>query len=143
MRLESFFIDDLKKKYRVTFVINCCIKEIKRIWAALRYSLEGLKVSIKEEAAFRTEVILLIILVPLALWLPIDGFKKFFLIQSMALVVIVELINVAIECCVNYISLERHPLAKKIKDVASGAVFLCIVNSLGMWVWALWEIFVK
>lgn len=109
-----------------------------RIWAALGYSLEGLKVSIKEEAAFLTEVLILIILIPVALWLPIDLIRKVFLIESMALVLIIELVNVALECCVDYISEKRHPLAKKIKDVASAAVFLCIINCIGMWIWALY-----
>lgn len=108
-----------------------------RIGAALGYSLAGLRISIKEEAAFQTEVLMMIVLVPLALWLPIDWMRKVFLIESMLLILIVELVNVAIECCVNYISQKRHPLAKKIKDVASAAVFLCIMNSFGMWIWAL------
>lgn len=123
--------------------MNFCIKEIKRICAALGYSLEGLKAAIKKEAAFQTEVVLLIVLVPLALWLPVAVMKKVFLLESMFLILVVELINVALEGCVNYISEERHPLAKKIKDVASGAVFLCIVNCIGMWIWAVWPIVFK
>lgn len=127
-------------KQRICLVKIVIIKEIKRIWAALEYSLEGLKAAIKKEAAFQTEVVLLIVLLPLILWLPIEVMKKIFLIESMVLVLVVELINVALESCVNYISEERHPLAKKIKDVASGAVFLCIMNCIGMWIWAMWGI---
>lgn len=121
--------------------MNFCIKEIKRIWAALGYSLEGLKVSLKEEAPFQTEVVLMVILVPLALWLPITTIKKVFLIESLLLVLVVELINISLETCVNYISKDRHPLAKKIKDVASAAVFICIVNCIGLWIWAIWGLF--
>jgi len=116
------------------------IKEIKRIWAALGFSFEGLKAAIMSEAAFQIEVVLLIILVPLALWLPADVIQKIFLIESMMLVLVIELINVAIETSVNYISQERHPLAKKIKDVASAAVFICIINCICMWSWVLWTI---
>lgn len=118
-----------------------CIKEIRRIWEALGYSLEGLKASIKDETAFKTEVTLIILLIPLVLWLDVEILYKIFLIQSMILVLVAELINISIETCVNYISQERHPLAKKIKDVASSAVFLCIINSIGMWLWVLWIIF--
>lgn len=108
-----------------------------RIWKALWYSLDGLKVSITGEAAFQTEVICAIILIPLALYLPVDTVRKVFAIECIVLVLVVELINVAIESAVNYISLERHPLAKKIKDVASAVVLLCIVNSIGIWIWVL------
>lgn len=112
-------------------------KEPFRIWKALGYSLDGLKAAIKGEAAFQTEVLGIIVLFPLILWLPVDVVRKFFVIQSMVLVLAVELINVAIESGVNYISVERHPMAKKIKDVASASVFICLLNSLGMWIWAL------
>lgn len=120
--------------------MNLLIKEIKRIWAALGYSLAGLKDSIKNEAAFQTEVVLMIVLIPLALLLPVEVMQKVFLIESMVLILIVELINVSIESCVNYISKERHPLAKKIKDVASAAVFFCIINCVCMWAWVSWTL---
>ncbi len=112
-------------------------KEPFRIWRALGYSLDGLKAAIKSEAAFQTEVLGIIVLLPLILWLPVDTVRKVFVIQSMVLVLVVELINVAIESGVNYISEERHPMAKKIKDVASASVFICLLNSLGLWIWAL------
>lgn len=112
-------------------------KETFRIWKALGYSLAGLRVAIRGEAAFQTEVLGVIVLLPLIIWLPVDVLRKVFVIESMVLVLVVELINVAIESGVNYISEARHPLAKKIKDVASASVFVCLLNSLGMWIWAL------
>lgn len=112
-------------------------KETFRIWKALGYSMAGLRVAIKGEAAFQTELLGFIVLMPLIIWIPVDVIRKVFVIESMVLVLVVELVNVAIESTVNYISEERHPLAKKIKDVASAAVFICLMNSLGMWIWAL------
>lgn len=112
-------------------------KETFRIWKALGYSLEGLKVSIRGEAAFQTELLGFIVLAPLLWWLPIDVVRKIFVMESMVLILVVELINVAIESTVDYISEKRHPVAKKIKDVASASVFICLLNSLGLWVWAL------
>lgn len=112
-------------------------KETFRIWKALGYSIDGLKAAIKGEAAFQTELLGFIILMPLIIWLPIEMIRKLFVIESMVLILVVELINVAIESTVNYISQEWHPLAKKIKDVASASVFICLINSLGMWIWAL------
>lgn len=117
------------------------MKEVVRIWKALGYSLSGVKCAITAEASFRTEVVCFIILLPLILWMPVDLVKKLLVIQSMVLVLVVELINVAIETGVDYISEEKHPLAKKIKDVASGSVLLCLLNSLGMWIWAVSGIF--
>lgn len=113
-------------------------KETFRIWKALGYSINGLKIAIKGEAAFQTELLAFIILTPLIVWLPVDMIRKLFVIESMVLILVVELINVAIESTVNYISEEWHPLAKKIKDVASASVFICLMNSLGMWIWALY-----
>lgn len=115
-------------------------KESVRIWKALGYSLAGLRAAVMGEASFRTEVVAFVVLLPLILWMPVEVLKKVLVVQSMVLVLVVELINVAIETGVNYISQERHPMAKKIKDVASGGVFLCLLNSLGMWVWALSEV---
>ncbi|PWU07468.1 MAG: diacylglycerol kinase [Verrucomicrobia bacterium] len=120
--------------------MKAIINEVKRIWNALGYSLEGLTISIKTEAAFKTEVILLIILLPLVLWLPIATIKKLFIIESMVLVLLAELLNIALETCVNYISEAKHPLAKKIKDVASAAVFISLINSISMWAWGLWDL---
>lgn len=133
---RSFTLNEGKTMIRKMFE-----KEPFRIWKALGYSLAGLKVAIRGEAAFQTEVLGFIISTPLILWLPVDVIRKVFVIQSMVLVLAVELINVAIESGVNYISEERHPLAKKIKDVASASVFVCLLNSLGMWIWALDGIF--
>lgn len=114
---------------------------ILRILYALIYSLSGFLTAIRTETAFRQEFILAAILVPTALFLPVDVVKKVLLVQSMLLVLIVELINSAIEETVNYISEHYHNLAKKIKDMVSAAVFLTIINALGLWIWVFFSDF--
>ena len=115
------------------------VRETVRIWKALGYSLAGLRAGFSEPA-FQTEVLLAIILIPLALWIPVDVVCKAFLVESMVLILVVELINVGLEDAINYISTERHPLAKKVKDVASASVFICLINAFAMWVWAVSQI---
>ena len=115
------------------------VREIVRIWKALGYSLAGLRAAFSEPA-FRTELLLSIVLIPLALWIPVSVVCKALLVESMVLILVVELVNVGLEETINYISKERHPLAKKVKDVASASVFICLINALAMWIWALSQI---
>jgi len=103
-------------------------------WRATGIALEGLRAAWKHEDAFRQEVLIAAVAVPAALLLPVDLLGKAMLIASILLVLIVELLNSAIEAAVDYTSLERHPLAKRAKDVASAAVFVSIVNALAVWV---------
>ena len=95
-----------------------------RMLRAIGYSLEGIRAALRHEAAFRQEAILACLLIPLALWLPLVPVEQVLLIASVFLILIVELLNSALEWAVNHISLERHPLAKGAKDMASAAVFL-------------------
>ena len=105
----------------------------KRIWNALFYSLDGFAAAFKYEDAFRLEVLLALILIPLAFSMHIGAIGKALMIASVLLVLIVELLNSALETAVDHTSLEQHPLAKRAKDIASAAVLLSIVNALIVW----------
>ena len=106
---------------------------LRRLWNAFHYSLDGFSAAFRNEDAFRQEVILSCILIPTALFLHLDGFRKAALISSVLLVLIVELINSGIEATVDRISLENHHLAKRAKDIGSSAVFLSLVNVVCTW----------
>lgn len=104
-----------------------------RLWNAFGYSLAGFRAAYKHEDAFRQEVLLAIVLVPMALWLPASHVGKALMIASVLLVIIVELINSAIEATVDRISLENHDLAKRAKDIGSAAVLVSLVNVVVVW----------
>lgn len=106
---------------------------VKRLWNALRYSLAGITSAYRIEQAFRQEVLLAMVLIPLAIVLPVSNIGKALLIASVFLVLIVELLNSAIEATVDRISLEKHGLAKRAKDIASAAVMLSLVNLASVW----------
>lgn len=106
---------------------------LRRIVNALRYSLDGFAAAYRHEDAFRQESILAAILVPVALFLPLPGMGKAMMIGSVLLVIIVELINSAVEATVDRISLESHSLAKRAKDIGSAAVLTALVNVLVVW----------
>ena len=106
----------------------------RRILNAFGYSLAGLRAAYLHEDAFRQELYLALILIPLALWLPATHIGKALMIASVLLVLIIELINSAIEATVDRISLENHDLAKRAKDIGSAAVFVSLINVLITWV---------
>lgn len=106
---------------------------LRRLWNAYGYSLAGLKAAYKHEDAFRMELLLTTVLTPLALWLPESHLGKALMLGSVLLVLIVELVNSAIEAVVDRISLENHDLAKRAKDIGSAAVFLSMLNLLIIW----------
>ncbi|KQW96774.1 diacylglycerol kinase [Massilia sp. Root418] len=97
---------------------------IKRIFSALLYSFDGLKSAWRSEHAFRQELMLFAAGTVVALLLPVSAFQKLVLVTPLVLMLIVELINSAIEAVVDRISLERHPLSKNAKDFGSAAVLL-------------------
>ncbi|MDP2751032.1 MAG: diacylglycerol kinase [Rhodocyclaceae bacterium] len=105
-----------------------------RIWNALFYSISGLKAAYRHENAFRQEIWLTILLIPLALWLPTNNIGHALMVGSVLLVLMVELINSAIEATVDRVSLENHRLAKRAKDIGSAAVFIAMLNVLMTWV---------
>ena len=104
-----------------------------RLWNAFGYSLAGFRAAYKHEDAFRQEILLAAVLIPLALWLPATHTGKALMISSVLLVIIIELINSAIEATVDHISLETHYLAKRAKDIGSSAVMVSIINVVVIW----------
>jgi diacylglycerol kinase (ATP) len=104
-----------------------------RLWNACGYSLAGFRAAYKHEDAFRQEVLFACVLIPLALWLPVGYLGKALMIASVLLVIIVELLNSAIEATVDRISLARHDLAKRAKDIGSSAVLVSLVNVIVVW----------
>ena len=106
---------------------------LKRVWNALFYSLEGFKAAWRHEDAFRQEAMLAAVLVPLAFFLADAPLERAAMIASVLLVLIVELVNSAIEATVDRISLENHALAKRAKDIGSAAVLIALINVLVVW----------
>lgn len=99
---------------------------IKRVIRATGFSIQGLKLAWKNEAAFRQELILAAIMLPIALIVDVTSVERVLLILGLFLVLIVELINSAIEAVVDRISDEFHPLSGQAKDIASAAVFMSL-----------------
>ncbi len=106
---------------------------LKRVWNAFFYSLEGFGAAWKHEDAFRQESLLAAVLVPLAFFLADAPLERALMIASVLLVLIVELVNSAIEATVDRISLENHALAKRAKDIGSAAVLISLINVLVIW----------
>jgi len=106
---------------------------LRRIWNALFYSFDGLKAAYRHEDAFRQEVWLALVLIPLALFLPVSGMGKALMMASVLMVLIVELLNSAVEATVDRVSLEHHQLAKRAKDIGSAAVLFSLINVAVVW----------
>jgi len=102
-------------------------------WRATGIAWQGLRAAWHHEDAFRQEALVAAIAIPVALFLPANLLGKVLMIASILLVLIVELLNSALEATVDHTSLEKHPLAKRAKDIASAAVMLSIVNALVVW----------
>jgi diacylglycerol kinase (ATP) len=106
---------------------------LRRILDAARISLAGLAAAARHEDAFRQELIVIAVLLPLGWMLGATGTQRALFIGSLVLVLIVELLNSAIEAIVDRVSLEYHDLAKRAKDLGSAAVMLSIVNAAIVW----------
>ncbi|HUJ88497.1 MAG TPA: diacylglycerol kinase [Burkholderiales bacterium] len=106
---------------------------LQRVINATRYSLSGLAAAARHEDAFRQELILAAVLVPLGLWLGHSGLERALLAGSVLGVLVVELLNSAIEATVDRVSLENHRLAKRAKDMGSAAVMLSLVTTGLVW----------
>ena len=104
-----------------------------RLAGALRYSIAGFRHATRHEAAFQQEVLVSLLLLPAALLLPVSALERLILVVSMLFVIVVELLNSAIEATVDRISAERHPLAGQAKDMGSAAVLVALVMSLLCW----------
>jgi diacylglycerol kinase (ATP) len=104
-----------------------------RLWNALFYSLDGLSAAFRHEDAFRQEVLMALILIPIAVHTPATGAGKALMVASVMLVLIIELLNSGIEAVTDRISLEDHVLAKRAKDMGSAAVMLSLLNVPVVW----------
>lgn len=105
-----------------------------RIAHALRYSLQGLGAAWRHEAAFRQELMLVAILTPIGLWLGSTAMERLLLVGVLALVLIIELINSAIEALADAISTDHHPLLGRAKDIGSAAVLLALLLAGATWI---------
>jgi len=108
-------------------------KGVKRFINAILFSIKGFKAAWKHEEAFRQEVLAFIIAVPSAFWLTDNNIERILLIASVVLVMIVELINSAVEAVVDRIGVEYHELAGRAKDIGSAAVMLSIMLAIATW----------
>lgn len=112
---------------------------IDRIAHAAGYSIDGLQAAYRGESAFRQEFWLAMVALPLALWIGRGWAEVALLAGSVLLVLIVELLNSAIEATVDRISFELHDLSKRAKDFGSAAVMLSLLLCGGIWAGALWH----
>ena len=104
---------------------------LRRLLNAFGYSLQGFRAAWQNEAAFREEAMFTIVLTPVALLLPVTGLEKLLLILSLLLLVLVELLNSAVEAVVDRIGPELHPLSGRAKDLGSAAVLIaCLILGL-------------
>jgi diacylglycerol kinase (ATP) len=108
-------------------------KGIKRLVNACFFSVAGFKATWTHEEAFRQEVILFLVGTPLALWLGHTPIEKVLLVGSLVLVLLVELLNSAVEAVVDRVGFEHHELSGRAKDIGSAAVMLSLVWAAATW----------
>ncbi|MDZ7640490.1 MAG: diacylglycerol kinase [Desulfurivibrio sp.] len=108
-------------------------RHLRRLRKAWGWSFKGLASALRYEEAFRQEVFLFCLLAPVAFFLGEDGIARALMIGSLLLVLIVELLNTAVESVVDRIGSESHPLSGRAKDVGSAAVFLALANVILVW----------
>ncbi|MBF1165663.1 MAG: diacylglycerol kinase [Dechloromonas agitata] len=120
--------EEFKGKQGLTRLIN-----------ALGYSKDGLSAAWKNEAAFREEVLLAAVTLPLAFYLGQTGIERALLAGSILFILIVEILNSAVEAVVDKASPEKHELAKRAKDMGSAAVLLSLLNAAVIWACVLWR----
>ncbi len=113
-------------------------RNVRNFIASLRYGLEGFWAAWKHEPSFREDLLFAALLVPFAIVLPVNAVSTALMIASLILIMIVELLNSAIEWTIDYVRPELHPMAKRIKDMASAAVFLSYINCVIVWIIMLW-----
>jgi diacylglycerol kinase (ATP) len=116
-------------------------KGLVRLWNATGYSRDGIVAAWKNEAAFREEVLLAIVIIPLGLWLGQTGVERALLVGSIFLVLIVEILNSAVEAVVDRASPDKHELAKRAKDMGSAAVLFSLTSAAAVWGLVLWPRF--
>jgi diacylglycerol kinase (ATP) len=116
-------------------------KGFRRILNATLFSIAGLRSAWRNEAAFRQECILAIVLTPIALWLGQNAVERSLLIGTVWLVLIVELLNTAVESIVDRVGTDHHALSGQAKDQGSAGVFLSLLLTLLVWGMIIWERF--
>ena len=114
---------------------------ITRIIHAFGYSMQGIRAAFKHEAAFRQEILLAIVLIPLAFFITQDAVKLALLISTPLLVLVVEILNSAIEAVVDRFGEEHHELSGRAKDMGSAAVAISLVILVVVWGLILYEIY--
>ena len=105
----------------------------REVWKALIWSLKGLRAGWQQEASFRLEVCLTVVLFPLGLWLGNGAIEKVLLCGSLLGVLAIELLNSALEAVVDHVCPDVHPFAERAKDMGSAAVFVLMLNVLLVW----------
>jgi len=115
-------------------------KGLVRLWNALGYSRDGIAAAWKTEAAFREELLLAAIAIPLAFYLGQTGVDRALMVGSIILILIVEILNSAVEAVVDKASPEKHELGKRAKDMGSAAVLFSLINAAVIWVCVLWPV---
>ncbi len=124
---------DAEEKLKASVIEHAKPSGLRRLLRASIHSLNGLRSAFVSEAAFRQEFALAVVLIPLGLWLGESPAEKALLVGSVLLVLIVELLNTAIESVVDRIGLERHALSGRAKDVGSAAVLVALVLLVAVW----------
>jgi diacylglycerol kinase (ATP) len=109
-------------------------KGLGRLQRAFGWSMSGLKATFVHEAAFRQELLLCLILAPFAFYFGATGVERALLLGSLLLILVVELLNSAVEATVDRIGMDDHELAGRAKDMGSAAVFLSLVNAGTIWI---------
>jgi diacylglycerol kinase (ATP) len=112
---------------------------ITRLINAFGYSMEGLKAAYKNEDAFRQEVRMALVMIPLAFYFGHTPIERAIMIASVLLVIIVELLNSSVEATVDRISLDHHLLAKRAKDIGSAAVLISLINMAVVWLFIIFS----
>ena len=119
------------------------MKTLLHLWKVLVYSLLGVRKAFYDEIAFRIELAVAVILIPAALLLPVSLIVRILLIGSVLLVLIIELLNTAVEAVVNRISTEQHTLSAKAKDAGSAAVLMASINLVVVWGIGLFDLIIN
>ncbi|MDD2764350.1 MAG: diacylglycerol kinase [Opitutaceae bacterium] len=101
--------------------------------SSVRFALDGFFAALRHEPSFREDLLFAAILTPFAIILPVNAVSTAVMIVSLFLIIIVELLNSAVEWTIDYISTEQHPMAKRAKDMASAAVFVSYLNCIAVW----------
>jgi diacylglycerol kinase (ATP) len=109
------------------------MNELKRIWRAGGYSWQGIRAAFQHEPAFRTELLLFVILLPCVYWLGESIVQYALLLGALFLVLLTELVNSAIEAVVDRFGEQQHELSGRAKDMASAVVFIAIINFFVIW----------